>query len=244
MRVAGNVVQGNLGGNVIGVWLRNDGTTVEQNQIVGGCGAQTAVGILADDTFARIENNLVSGGGCQTNDTSTPRNIGVRIYDNDDQNEIDLHSNTIDGGGNAGICISVGVEWGVGPETPPTAPKGIVRNNIMRAGICNTRSDFAEVQTASDPRLFENNDLDPTSSTLYLDESITILGTAAAVNALTDVTARNNLGAAPQFVSFPTNQHLQPGSACIGAGTPAGAPARDFEGKTRSTSHPTIGAYE
>ena len=252
-RVAGNVVQGNAGpanaggGNaVVGVWLRSNGTTVEQNRITGGCG-QAAAGILAEDSFASLENNLVSGGTCTPNLGPTPINVGLRVSNANDQNELVIHSNTIDGGGNGGVCTSTAIEYGVASGAAPTAPKGTVRNNILRGGACNTRRDFSEVNAASDPRVFENNDLDPTgAAVLYRDENATELATAAAVNGLADIPSRGgNIRANPMFVSFPTNDlHLGAASACIGAGTPTGAPAADFEGKMRSATHPTIGAYE
>jgi hypothetical protein len=248
VRVADNIVNGNQGNaSVIGVWLRNDGATIERNRISGGCAVQAASGVLADDSYSRLQNNLISGGSCTAGAGASALSIGVRVYDADDQNEIDIHSNTIDGGGNlTGNCTSIGIEWGVGPETAPTTVKGIVRNDILRGGVCTTHVDFAEVVPASDPRLFENNDLDPTGvlTTLYDDENTTSIRTIAAVNALTDITARNNISANPLFMSFPTDQHLATGSACIGAGTPAGAPSKDLDGKVRSTTKPSIGAYE
>jgi hypothetical protein len=252
-RVAGNVVTGSAGGNVIGVWLRNDGTLVERNVISGGCATQSAIGVLADDAFARLENNLLSGGACaQATLTPSMQSVGLLVYNANDRNEIDVDSNTIDGGGNPGTCGSFAVQYGVGPETPPTAPKGIIRNNILRGGSCNSRTDFAEISTAADPRLFENNDLDPNGlilapTTLYLDENATAIRTATggigAVNGLTDIGAHNNISALPMFVGA-SDLHLVAGSACIGAGTPAGAPLTDFDGKTRSTTAPSIGAYE
>ena len=248
-RVADNVLLGNQGQNVIGLLLRNDGVTVERNQITGGCAQTDASGIVADDSFSRVQNNLVSGGTC-TSDSSI-RSVGVRVYNNLDQNEMDIHSNTIDGGGNSGTsgpgngCTSVGLEWGVGPETVPTAPKGIVRNNILLSGQCNTHMDFAEVLAGTDPRLFENNDLDPgTGNTiLYFNEGTTAIREIAAVNALTDTMVRGNISADPRFASA-TNLHLMTGSPCVSAGTSAGAPTTDKDGKARDRNKPTIGAYE
>ena len=245
VRVAQNIVTGSSGNDVIGIWLQNDGATVQQNRIVGGCGLQSAAGILADDSFARIENNVVSGGLCQAPLGASPLSVGLRVYGADGPNELDVHSNSIDGGGNTGLCTSVAVEYGAGANSPPTTSKGIYRNNILRAGACNTRIDFSEVLPACDPRLFENNDLDPTGSTvLYFNEDTTSIRVAATVNALTDTGAHNNLGVNPMFVNFPTDLHLGPGSACIGAGTPTGAPAADYDDKARSVTHPTIGAFE
>ena len=77
---------------------------------------------------------------------------------------------------------------------------------------------------------------------------MTTLREIAAVNALSDAAAnvivRNNISADPRFVAFPGNQHLMTGSPCLSAGTGAGVPATDFDGKARSTTRPTIGAYE
>jgi hypothetical protein len=245
-RIAGNVVQGSAGGTVIGLWLRNNGTTVEQNSITGGCGQAATVGILAEDSFAHLQDNLVSGGTCAAAAGPTPLNVGLRVSNTNDQNEIIIHSNTIDGGGNGGACLSTAIEFGVASGTAaPVESKGILRNNILRGGACNTRRDFSEVSTVSDPRVFENNDLDPTGgSVLYRDENAAELGTAAAVNGLMDIISGNNIRANPMFASFPSDLHLGAGSACIGAGTPTGAPATDYDGKVRSALHPTIGAYE
>ena len=151
VRVARNVVQATLGADVVGVWLLDTGTTVEQNRISGGCGLQTSSGVLSDDSFARLENNLIAGGSCTTGAPS-PRSMGVRIYSAAGPNEINIHSNTIDAGGNAGACVSIGVELGFGPDLPPTTPRATLRNNILRGGACGTRSDFSEVfKNANDP---------------------------------------------------------------------------------------------
>jgi hypothetical protein len=120
-----------------------------------------------------------------------------------------------------------------------------VRNNILRSGLCNEHADFVEMVTGTDPRLFENNDLDPGTgnAVLYFNEFTTRIRDLAAVNALTDTMVRNNISADPRFVSA-TNLHLMTGSPCVSAGTSAGAPATDLDGKPRSTTQPTIGAYE
>ena len=51
-----------------------------------------------------------------------------------------------------------------------------------------------------------------------------------------------DINANPAFVSA-TDLHLQPGSPCLGAGTPSGAPTTTLDGRTRPTP-PSIGAYE
>jgi hypothetical protein len=131
--------------------------------------------------------------------------------------------------------------------TPPTAPSGVFRNNIMRGGVCNTaRSVFSELAQAADPRIFENNDLDPTGSPtqLYLDQGNMPLTSAAAVNALIDMTSLKNISADPMFVAYPADVHLQAGSPCIGVGTSNGEPSLDMDGDKRDPTTPDIGPDE
>jgi hypothetical protein len=244
-RVASNVVTGNAGNNVIGVWLVNDGTMVEQNAISGGCGTVTSVGILANDSFARVQNNLVSAGACALLATPQPAYLGMRVVLASGVNEMDIDSNTIDGGGaTAGVCRSTAVEYGAGNDVAMPV-KGVIRNNILRGGVClTTRIDFSESRANTDPRVFQNNDLDPTGApTLYLDENTTAK-TAATINTFPDTSASGNISVDPMFVSFPTNQRIGTGSALKGAGTSTAAPANDFEGNLRSATKPSIGAYE
>jgi hypothetical protein len=256
VRVADNIVKGSSAvTNAIGVLLHNDGTLVDRNRITGGCGGQAAVGLLADDSFARVQNNLITAGICAGAIIAvSPANVGFRVQGANDQNEMDINSNTIDGGGNAGICTSTALELGIG-TTAPAAPKGIVRNNILTGGVCITaittggriRTDFVESQPTTDPRIFQNNDLD-SSGALYLDEGMTTKTTITMVNTLPDITTGGNINAPPMFVAptsdlSTTNLHLGANSACIGAGTPAGAPQTDFENKPRLPA-PSIGAYQ
>ena len=54
----------------------------------------------------------------------------------------------------------------------------------------------------------------------------------------------SNIDKDPLFVNGPAGDlHLQPGSPCIGAGTPNGAPPTDLDGNPRPNP-PSIGAYE
>jgi len=171
---------------------------------------------------------------------------------------MDINSNTIDGGGNTGICTSTAMALEVG-TTAPAAPKGMVRNNILTGGACTLsatsgaiRSDFVEAATTTDPRLFQNNDLDSSgtpAATLYLDEGTTTKPTIQSVNGLTDTTVGGNINAPPMFMSFTgdlstEDLRLKTGSACFGAGTTTGAPANDLLNMSRLGKIPTIGAYQ
>jgi hypothetical protein len=245
-RVAGNVILGNVGVDVVGLAVVGSGAAIQRNRISGGCPVRSASGLLAEDAWARIDDNLISGGSCSTPvPTASFESAGLHVHLADGPNEIDAHSNTIDGGGVPAVgCASMGVDYSLGNLPPPMEAKGLLRNNIIRAGVCGTRHGVAERDATCDPRVFENNDLDPAGppSALYRDEDTTSLNSAAAVNALAG--ASGNLSADPMFTAYPNDLHLTAGSACVNAGTPDGAPAKDFDGKARDASKPDIGAYE
>jgi hypothetical protein len=218
---------------------------VDNNVIAGGCGA-TAIGVRAQNSFARVQNNRISGGGCNQVSTTAPQQSwGMRVLTSSGQNELDVHSNDIDGAGMAAACTSGAVDLDV-VGTPPAGGVGIFRNDILRAGICTTaRYGFREASAAADPRIFEHDDLDPAGAptALYLDSNATAINTAAGVNALADMTVSGTLSANPLFVTYPTDLHLQAASPCVNAGTAAGAPAADMDGALRDTT-PDIGADE
>ncbi len=98
-----------------------------------------------------------------------------------------------------------------------------------------------EASAAADPRIFENNDLDPflAPTALYFDEVTTPLNTDVAVNALADMTVSGTIALDALYTAYPVDLHLTMGSPCIGKGTPAGAPAIDFEGTPRDPATPT-----
>ncbi len=239
--VSGNTVTGNVGGTVVGLLLSSTGALVDRNVITGGCGTKTTTGILTDDAFSRIENNVVRGAQCDANATTAEAD-GLRVQVAAGGNEVDVNSNTIDAGG-AGQCT--GSAGGVSLTTAPSpkTPRGIFRDNILRAGACAIgRDDFVETSSGTTPRLFEHNDLDPTGmpTGLYLTGAGQSLSTLKEVNALAGATG--NISADPMFAG-PADLHLGAGSACINAGTPVGAPRTDFDGKVRDAK-PDIGAYE
>jgi hypothetical protein len=250
VKITGNTITGRGGQSVsYGIWLGQTGAYVANNVVRGGCSA-TSIGVYAEDSYARLENNRVFGyvqTDCTNNPPVVSKSYGLQVFSSDGPNEIDVHSNFLDGTGtSSGSCDSWGVALNV-TGTPPTAPSGMFRNNIFRAGMCTqSRSSFAELVAAADPRIFEHNDFDPanTPTTLYLDEGNSPLATVGAVNALIDMTVFGNISVDPQFVTYPTDLHLSPGSLCDGAGTSNGAPALDMDGAARDPATPDIGPDE
>ena len=243
-RVAGNVITGNSGGDVIGVWVNGGGPLVERNTITGGCGTRSTAGLFVDNSSGRVENNLVRGAVC-ANNLTTAQAAGLHVHVGAGANEVDVHSNTVDAGG-SGACSGAAVVFGATATASQALRKGIFRNNILRVGACGTtRYGFWEDSPPVKPRIFENNDLDPTGTptALYLDGNTTPLTTEAAVNALTGTIASGNISADPMFVAAPSDLHLGAASRCADTGTTAGAPARDYAAKARDAK-PDIGAYE
>jgi hypothetical protein len=249
MKIAGNVITGRGGVESYGVLLEKTGSLVDQNIIRGGCASMATAGVLVTDAYSRVQNNRIFGFtavDCSANPPNVGQSYGMRIFTAAGPNEIDIHSNTIDGGGANVQCRSRAIELDVGPA-PPAAGVGIFRNNILRSGSCGmARAGFIEFAPGADPRIFENNDLDPTGApaALYIDEGGNQLTTVAGVDALLDMTVSGTLSADPLFVSFPADLHLQAGSPCAGAGTPNGAPLYDMEGDMRDPMKPSIGADE
>jgi len=245
MRIADNVITGRGGIDIWGVMIGRSGTFVDNNVISGGCGTHSTTGVQLEDSFARLQNNRIIGGLCNSGSISTAPAVGLLVLLGAGSNEADVHSNVIDGGGFNGACTSTGVVFDV-TTTPPASGMGILRNNIVLAGPCQTANNVVEAAAAADPRIFENNDLDPYGAplALYVDETSSPLTTAPAVDALLDMTAGGTISADAMFVAYPADLHIQTGSPCDGAGTTAGAPAYDMDGQPRSATAPDIGADE
>jgi hypothetical protein len=249
MRIAGNVITGRGGGASYGVWLEATTAVVDRNIIAGGCSA-TAVGLHALDTAARLQNNRIFGFSppdCAPGSNPNPQlSVGLQVLLSAGAREIEVHSNDIDGGGVAAPCLGRALDLGVA-QPAPLAGKGIFRNNILRAGACAAeRYGVFEADAAADPRIFENNNIDPylTPTALYYDEGMTQLATDADVNGLNDMLVSGVISADSLFVAYPTDLHLLPGSPCLGAGTPTGAPTHDMDGNPRDPVAPDIGADE
>jgi hypothetical protein len=222
----------------IGVDLSSTSTFVSRNVIRAGCGDRAA-GIRAGGSptegRVRIENNLVFGRQCGS--MSDGVFTSAAIVSGAD---IDVHSNTLDGGGSTqpvSSCSSAAVIGGL----------GAYRNNVFLAGVCperygfsNTTLSFYPMMTMGGfPSALANNDFDPTNvTTLYLVDSMTTITTIGGVNQLPF--ASNNLSAAPLFTA---DHHLTQGSLCIDAGTTDAAPALDLDGQARDL-RPDVGADE
>jgi hypothetical protein len=249
VRVAGNVITGRGGGVSYGVWLEATGAVVDDNDIAGGC-SPIATGVRAVNAWSRLQNNRIFGitpSNCTGGLALFQASVGLHASLAAGQNELDVHSNDIDGAGfpNMG-CTSRGIELDAG-SVPPTGGSGVYRNNIVRAGVCGGgRENVRESIASADPRIFEHNDLDPFAmpGALYVDEATTAITTAAGVDALMDMTVSGTLSVDAQYVNYPSDLHLTAASMCIGKGTPAGAPAFDMDGQPRDPVTPDIGADE
>ena len=224
-------INGHGGLIAVGVVLGRTGTFVDANVIQAGCATSEGIGVLSNDSFARIQNNQISGatsvGACTP---SAPASEAVRAVVGAGSNEIDLNSNDLFAEGFAGACTSRGIAFDIS-GSPPLGPRGIVRNNILLAGKCSISYDIDEMNAQADPRVLQNNDLwqNAAVTALYRNENGTNLTTISSVNALSDITAASNISADPLYLSG----HLSASSSCRNTGTATGAPTYDFEGDLR-----------
>jgi hypothetical protein len=228
------LITGVAGTRSYGVVLGATGTFVNANHIEAGCGVTEGDGILATNSYARIQNNNIGGGACNPGSVvTTALAIAVHELVESGLYEVDLDSNDLLGRGVANLCNSHGVVFDVAlGATAPAGDLGIVRNNIVHPGLCNNRSGFAELNMKAVPRILQNNDfwVQAPGDVLLRDQNTTDLTTAAAINALKDTRALANISADPLLNAM--NQ-LTAGSPCIDTGTAVGAPATDINGTAR-----------
>lgn len=223
-RIEGNTITGGSAINSYGLVLGRSGTLVARNIIDSGCmSSTTGVSVAVDttDSYARFENNLIRGGACGGNV------YGVREHIINSGDEVDLHSNTIQGGGVAAGCAGHALDFEVGATTPATA-RGLVRNNILLPGPCNATAWDIYEGAAISPRVLSNNDLAPVP-TLYHSNGGGDLTTKDMVNALPGASA--NFSADPMLNA--DGIHLNTGSMCIDTGTALGAPSEDYDAMSR-----------
>lgn len=250
LRIEDNVITGRGGVLSWGIHMGESGTFVARNVVSGGCASNTAVGIRAEGSFARFENNFVHGFDAATcpagSAVTATLSIGLHVLPGVAPNEIDFHSNSVEAHGRpAATCTAVAVQYETTLGSPPSA-QGVFRNDVLRVDQCSTRHLFFEAGAAFDPRIIDHLDFDPTGTpmSLYFDEGTTGITTAAAIDALTDVSASSSLSVPASFLTYPTDLHVDSNSMLLGAGTPTGAPTMDFDRMTRSTTAPAIGADE
>lgn len=245
LRVERNQISGHTAVDAVGLALSHAFTFVDRNQITGGCGTSSTIAVDADDSAARLQSNRIYAGTCGNVGTTTSTLfIGLRARLTASGNQLDVHSNDLDGAGDQLSCVSVGVLLESASPTP-AGNVGSFRNNIVRAGMCPSRFGFKEKDATADVRVLDHNDFDPSGAptALFVDEGTTALNDAAGINGLTDAQPGGNLSGDASFVNYPIDLHLGPSSICIGAGSTVDVPIYDLDGRTRK-SPPAIGAYE
>jgi hypothetical protein len=221
-----NHIDPRTGSYTAGLIVTRSGPLIARNEISGGCPTVGGAGLVSQDSFARVENNRIQGATC----LNPPGSDGVLVLLAAGHNEVDLNSNTIGAGLDSTSCTSVGLTFGLWDDAGvPGGPRGLVRNNIIAAGQCTTGVSIIEQTPDVDPYVLENNDLVPGDAGVYLDEGKMLYQSIYPVNVLTGAAA--NISVDPMFVDG--GFHLGEESACRNAGTPAGAPADDYDGDPR-----------
>jgi hypothetical protein len=244
-RIVQNEISGTQGATIVGLYLETAMAYVARNRISGGCGTVSATGIVAANSRARLENNLVFGGGpCSASMLPAgPRFVGLAASATDATYAIDVHGNDFDpvqaiAPGVA--CASRGIEL----TGHPGVDVALLAGNIVLAGRCSAAYPIFEVDANSDPIALTYNDLVAASGgAVYRDEGTTDVASAALVDALGDTVLVGDLDGAPSFALYPADLHLGGGSICIDADLAPAAPVVDFDGRAR-TAPADIGAYE
>ena len=124
------LITGMGGINAFGVTLINTGAVVTRNQIEAGCGQREGTGVRSENSYARVDDNVIFGNRCAaTGIVAMGDSWGVRVFNGSGANEIDLHSNDIFGEGPmmpGPVCTSRGISFDVSAGgTPPMGPRGI-----------------------------------------------------------------------------------------------------------------------
>jgi hypothetical protein len=247
--ITGNAIAGGSGRASVGLALAGTGGPIAGNRIEGGCGIRSAAGVLLENASARLSNNLIFGGQCAGTGAQAAY-YGLHLVAGGTgitpASESDVHSNDIEPQGSSGDCQSIGVFLErTGGGSGPAA--GVLRNNIVSAGVCGLRYAVNESNGAA-LRLFENNDVyapeaSATTNAVLYHRGDSDATTVAGVNALAG--ASKNISADPKYASYPTDLHLGGESLCIDRGTATGAPTTDADATPRPQGDGfDIGAYE
>lgn len=262
--VGQNTMTASTGAQLTHLLLSNSSPSVFRNRIgFGGNGTScpagaSVTGIEVVGSAASVVNNFIEGGPC-FDAIGIKQTLTRRAGDNSVPSPT-FHSNTIVASPPSSSITpngtSVGVQLNATPGGLSNLQAGTWRNNIIyagpAAGMSATLFGFQETSTAADPAELSNNlffvDTPSLNPPLYRNEGSSTLTAAAAINALMDTTAANNLSADPAFVNLAIgNLHIGSMSPARGAGTATGAPPADIDGDARpnpAATAPDIGADE
>jgi hypothetical protein len=225
------------------VVLRNSVTFNQSSACTSGRG------VVLRGAQAQLKNNGIIGPTCNGASSTGVEIIAASRSGDGITPEPLLHSNSILSHAWFGSTPAVpAVQAGV-RLSPPSGPSiglgtrvGTFTNNIIQAGPGGMRTiAFEEANAGYDPRFLNRNDFlisGVDGGTLYLDENVTPLSTAAAINALIDTTPIANVSLVPQFSSIQFNfPHLTNASPLRGLGPgptiDGGAPNDDWDGQAR-----------
>jgi rhodanese-related sulfurtransferase len=241
-RIAGNtLVDAGRAKRTVGLWLDGGTARVETNLIQGGCGISGSTGVLAVDNGSRVDNNVIFGAACDNN-LSVVSPVGVSIVTGQTRRSIDLHSNTIDTARGNGDCEGITLAVSTRADTQG-GTAGVVRNNIFSHSVCHGTL-LEERDAKSHLFVMEANLFDKDRDLPVMLANGKDLLSLSDVNKNSGLSLRrNNILGEPKFIDWPTDLHLENGSAAIDKGTPTGAPVLDFAFETRDAK-PDIGAFE
>jgi hypothetical protein len=239
--------------SALGLRLNGGTTWVSSNRIVGGSlGWLFATGVSMADPNGRLDNNVIFGtdGAPASRDAVAGSGLGqARLGVGLASYSGDVHSNFIAGSDGALVttnvhaCASDGVDLS----------GGTLRNNIITGGVCGV--SIVRLSSAAVPTTFEHNALydgavtvsdndNVASGALLGDYTSSGIATGTMLFTAADVDAKlGGNGSFAERCDQTSDRHLAAGSACIDAGTPAGAPELDLDGDARDAS-PDVGPDE
>lgn len=250
--IVSNTADSGAGG---GIQIWNAHATITNNTIRGNTASWAAGMRISWQSTAAVQSNIIVGNRATEWDGG-----GVYI---DSYSNVSVNANTITnnvvGGSGGGMVIANGsqvtvtnnvIALNVGPDSDGIAVWGdedcdvqIINNSIISNAAEGIQADAGTV-------LARNN--------VIYGNYVGIHNYQSGATVSSDHNAFWNTGAEhinvtpgpgdissdPLFVNFASGDyHLRIGSPCINAGTPAGAPATDIEGRPRDAV-PDLGAYE
>ncbi len=242
--------QGSSNANHRGFYLHSgennaviSGLTIENGFVGGNGGSGNGGGIYVVNSTATIQNCTLTGN-------TAIYGLGGGIYD---QGAVNLSNCVVTknaaGYGGGGICNNATMTVTNCVITGNTTTnRGGGLYNFYGGALILTNCTFTG-NTASNGfggACADNGGITLVNDIFYGDtggEVATGSATATYCDIQGGYTGTGNINANPLFVNSPVDLRLQPGSPCLGAGTPNGAPAATLDGRTRPNP-PSIGAYE